>query len=179
MMGVWFMFCTNCGKEIINDNVFCTNCGTPVASLGASEQKESSQDANTQSQTTYVPEKDTTFTSLISPRSIVICIILSMVSFGFYSIYWFISMVNELNVVSNMPKEQSGGVVFLLTLLTCGIYGFVWMYKSGEQLCKAKKIATGENASDNGVLYLVLSLFGWGFIVYCLIQYELNRLARL
>ena len=36
----------------------------------------------------------------------------------------------------------------------------------------------GLNTSDNSVLYLILSIFGLSIITYCLVQNELNTLAR-
>lgn len=34
------------------------------------------------------------------------------------------------------------------------------------------------NTADNSVLYLVLGLFGFGIVNYCIMQNELNTLAK-
>ena len=77
----------------------------------------------------------------------------------------------------NDDHEFSGGKAFLFTLITCGIYSFYWHYKMGKELYEAK-IKKGMPASDNAVLYIVLAVLGLGIVNYCLIQSDLNDLAR-
>lgn len=36
----------------------------------------------------------------------------------------------------------------------------------------------GINSSDNSVLYLILGIFGLGIVNYCIMQSELNTIAR-
>ena len=64
-------------------------------------------------------------------RDIAICIILWLVTCGFYGIYWMIVLNDETNALAGR-QGQSGGMVFLLSLITCGIYGLVWLYQMGE-----------------------------------------------
>ena len=112
----------------------------------------------------------------------IICILLSIVTCGIYAIIWFINMTDDASQSSG--EEMSGGMAFLLTLVTCGIYGFYWAYKMGKMMEKA-----GQNKnvsiSDNSTIYLVLNLlnlfglgFGLGIVNYCLIQNDLNKIAR-
>ena len=115
----------------------------------------------------------------IQNRNIAVCIILSIVTCGIYGIYWFICMVNDLNLASDNPADTSGGVVFLLTLVTCGIYGLYWFYKAGEKVSIVKAKSTGYTDSSSGILYLILALFGLQIINYCLIQSELNKVAAM
>lgn len=75
---------------------------------------------------------------------------------------------------SNAP---SGGMAFLLTLVTCGIYGFYWAYKMGKTIAAAES-KNGIPAEDNSVLYLILQLVGLGIINYALMQNSLNAIAR-
>lgn len=113
---------------------------------------------------------------MIQSRSIATCIILSIVTCGIYGIYWFICLVNDTNTVSGNTDGTSGGMVFLLTLVTCGIYGLYWAYKQGEKLDQAKA-SRNIPASNSGIVYLLLFLFGLGIIAYALMQNELNNLA--
>jgi len=110
----------------------------------------------------------------VQQRNIAVCIILSIITCGIYGIYWFICLTNDTNTVANEPGT-SGGVAFILTIITCGIYGLYWAYKCGEKLDKAKT-DRGMAASNGGILYLILFLFG-GIIAYALIQNELNNMA--
>ena len=87
-------------------------------------------------------------------------------------------MVDDVNRVCNDEKSnQSGGTVFLLTLVTCGIYGIIWFYNAGGRMYRAGQ-KYGMNISDNGVLYLILTIVGLGIVNYCLLQSDLNRFSN-
>lgn len=84
-------------------------------------------------------------------------------------------MTDDTNTVAN-EEGTSGVLALILTIVTCGIYGLYWAYKCGDKLDKAK-VDRGMPASNGGVLYLILYIFG-GIIAYALIQNELNKLAE-
>lgn len=115
---------------------------------------------------------------MLKERSIVVSIILTIVTCGIYGIYWFIVMTDDA-VKANDGKEYqtSGGVAFLLSIVTCGIYSLYWYYKMGKAISVAKA-DRNMPAGDNSVLYLVLGIFGFGIISYCLIQSDLNNIAK-
>ena len=108
-------------------------------------------------------------------RSIPTCVILSIVTCGIYGIYWFIKLTDETNQLNGDPNATSGGIAFLLTLITCGIYGIYWAYKQGERLDNVKT-SRGLLPSNQAIVYLLLQLFGFGIIAYCLMQSEINNL---
>lgn len=109
-------------------------------------------------------------------RNIATSIILTIITCGIYGIIWFISLTDDVAVASE-DRSMSGGVAFLLTIVTCGIYGIYWSYKMGKMMYQAK-LARDMNASDNSILYLILNIFGLQIVNYCLIQSELNDIAR-
>lgn len=88
-------------------------------------------------------------------------------------IYWFIVLTDEVNQHSG-EDDTSGGIAFLLTLVTCGIYGIYWAYRMGIKtgIMKEKR---GSGSSDDRIVYLILELFGLGIIVYALAQNEINN----
>jgi len=112
----------------------------------------------------------------IASRSIVSAIVFTVLTCGIYGIYWFIKLTEDANAVSGETKP-SGGVAFLLSIVTCGIYTFIWLYKQGEKIAKG-----GANKNvpiDNkGVLYIALTVFGLSIVSYCLMQSDLNKLAK-
>lgn len=110
----------------------------------------------------------------VQERNIALCIILSLVTCGIYGLYWFVCLTEDTNAAAN-EEGTSGVLALVLTIVTCGIYGLYWAYKRGEMLDKAK-VNRGMPASNGGVLYLILYIFG-GIIAYALIQNELNKLA--
>ena len=86
-------------------------------------------------------------------------------------------MVNDVNKVCNDEhSNQSGGVVFLLTIITCGIYGMVWFYQAGKRMATAGQ-KYGVDISDNSVIYLVLAIFALTIVDYCLLQSDLNKFS--
>ena len=100
----------------------------------------------------------------------------SLVTCGIYAIYWFVCLTND---AARAAKDTnfSGGMSLLFTIITCGIYGFYWYYKMGKTL-KIANDQAGISASDNSVLYLLLGIFGLGIVNYCIMQNELNAIAK-
>ena len=54
---------------------------------------------------------------------------------------------------------------------------FYWAFKCGEKVDKIRQ-QNGEAGGSNGVLYLILCLFGLGIVTYALVQSELNKVAQ-
>lgn len=160
------MFCNKCGAPVNENQAFCTSCGAPVQQNSASNNPQNEFHApNNNYQPPFNPN-----TAGMQPRSIVTAIILSIVTCGIYSIYWFICLTDDMNKAAGTPNDTSGVTAFLLTVVTCGIYGLFWAYKIGEK----RDIITRENGSSN-ILYLILSIFGFSIIVYCLAQDAINK----
>lgn len=113
---------------------------------------------------------------MIKERNIVVCILLSIVTCGLYGIYWYITLTDDVSR-SNEDPSFTGIKAFIFTLITCGIYSFYWNYKIGKEMYEANQ-KHGINSSDNSVLYLIISIFGLSIITYCLVQNELNTLAK-
>lgn len=155
-------YCPNCGKEIVEGAAFCDNCGTKLEYAGRNNSGESlNQGSNGRRNLTN--------------RSIPLCVILSLVTCGLYSLYWFIVMTDDANLLSD--DEQISGVLSLvLSLVTCGIYGIYWNYQMGKKLYDAGNKNHVE-VQDYSILYLVLSLFGLTVVNYCLIQNDLNKFS--
>lgn len=112
---------------------------------------------------------------MVKERNIALCIIFSIITCGIYGIYWFVTLTDDTNAISG-EAGTSGILAFVLTVITCGIYGLYWAYKCGEKIDKAHQ-DRGEAASNGGVLYLILYIFG-GIIAYALIQNEVNKFAN-
>lgn len=104
------------------------------------------------------------------PRSVGMCIVLSIITCGIYMWYWIYCVHNDVQEVSGTPLGVSGGMVVVLDIITCGIYGIYWNYKMGQMLDNAKGVPNGNSA----ILYLVLALFGFGIVSMAIMQSELN-----
>ena len=157
--------CPRCGAAVEDGKPFCPNCGTSLSAAPA----YATRDAGSASGTPVS----------FPQRNIVLCIVLSIVTLGIYGLIWTVKMVDDVNEASAEPNATSGAMVLVLTLVTCGIYWLIWVYKSGELMNNAKSsrgLATDPNSS---VLWLVLSIFGLGIVVYYFIQNDLNKIAAL
>ena len=113
---------------------------------------------------------------MVKEKNIVVQIILSLVTCGIYGIYWFITLTDDVAVL-NDNKEFSGVKAFIFSLITCGIYFIYWNYKIGKEMYEANQKHNINTASDNSLVYLILSLFGLSIITYCLVQSEINKIA--
>ena len=113
---------------------------------------------------------------MIKRRDIAVAIILTIITCGIYGLYWFVCLNDELNELTD-KNDTSGGIALLLSLITCGIYSYYWMYKAGEKV-DTLKANRGQPAQYTGIVYLVLTLFGFGIVSYALIQDELNKNAQ-
>ncbi len=106
----------------------------------------------------------------IEERSIVVCILLSLVTCGIYSYYWVYKLNEEINQLSG-EQGTSGGMVILFDIITCGIYSWYWMYRMGERVDIMKR---DPNGSSN-IIYLVLGIFDLGIVSLCLMQDSINK----
>ena len=113
---------------------------------------------------------------MIRNRSIVSCILLSIITCGIYGWYWLACLANDVNTASGRTNETSGGMVVLLSIITCNIYHIYWMYKAGEKIDQARQMR-GLPSQNNGPVYLLLTLFGLSVIAWALLQNELNHMS--
>ena len=113
---------------------------------------------------------------MVKEKNLALCIILSIVTCGIYMYYWIVTLTDDTNEIAGEPEDTSGVIALVLTIVTCGIYGLYWVYKRGEKIDKAHQL-NGQAASNGGVLYLILYIFG-GIIALALIQNEVNKFAQ-
>lgn len=109
---------------------------------------------------------------MIKNRSIVLCIVFSIITCGIYGIYWFVCLNDDMNTLVKDDYQTSGGIAFLLTLVTCGLYGIYWIYKMSQKMNVLRP------NSDNTVLFIILQICGLGIVNYCIMQSEINIRAN-
>lgn len=113
---------------------------------------------------------------MIQKRNIGLAILFTILTCGIYAMYWFVKITDEANTLSG-EEGTSGGMALLLSLVTCGIYTLFWNYKMGQTMYKAQQKA-GAHATDNAILYLILTIFGFQIVSYCIIQSDINALVE-
>lgn len=104
----------------------------------------------------------------IRQRNVALCIVLTIVTCGLYSLYWMYCLHQDVSTLSN--TQTSAGKAILLMLLTCGIYMFFWMYQQG-------KLIEQKRHGSQAVVYLILSIFGLSLVSLAIMQSDVNQLA--
>ena len=107
------------------------------------------------------------------PRSVALCIVLSIVTCGIYGLYWIACLNDDINEVT-ANSGTSGLMVVLFSFITCGIYFIYWGYKMGDILDRNRiqyKVPTGSLP----IVFLLLNLFGLGIVSLALMQNEVNH----
>ncbi len=163
------MYCPNCGNFNNDESKFCASCGAPLKS-------ETENGGAGQNQGTAYQPPMGGYRVPIKQRNIAVCILLSIITCGIYNIIWTISIVDDLNAAADRRNDMGGGLVWLLGLVTCGIYTYIWLYTAGEKVGEIRR-RNGMTAGSEGLIYLLLALFGFGIVSYAMIQNELNKVA--
>lgn len=107
-------------------------------------------------------------------RSIPVCIILSIVTCGIYSLYWFVTLTDDSNSLSQAQDPTSGILALVFTVITCNIYGIYWAYKMGEKLDLAYA-QRGMPTQNQAILYLILELV-FPIVGWALMQNAINSM---
>lgn len=113
---------------------------------------------------------------MIKEKNIVVSILLSFVTCGIYSLYWWFTITDDVDNISENPTKRNGVVIILLSLVTCGIYSFYYWYQNGKLMEEANQ-RKGVNGTSNSILYLILSIFGLSIVNYVLVQSDINKYA--
>lgn len=110
----------------------------------------------------------------IERRNPALIIIFSLLTCGFYFLYWIYRVSDQMRFYST-NEGISPGVEILLCIF-CAPYLIYWFYKYGKSVYEAQIRAGMTFPEDNSILYLILSIFGLGLIAACIMQLSLNRL---
>ena len=112
----------------------------------------------------------------ISKRDLVLNIILTIVTCGIWGIIWEVQIADDIKLLTGEEGLVSGIVLVLLSLVTCGIYFIFWGYNAGNKL-ELVKAAYGLPTESKGLVYVVLSIFGFSIVALALMQNDLNTVA--
>ena len=152
------MICQRCGTNVDDRASFCPVCGTPMNAV-------------------RITPASNPYQAPVARRSIAVCIVLSLITCGIYSLYWLYCVVTDLNLASGETEDTTGGVVILLGIVTCSIYTIYWYYKAAGKVNRIRQMNGIPQDSSLSILYLILALFGFGIVSLALIQDELNKVA--
>lgn len=118
----------------------------------------------------------------IKERSFILYIILSVITFGIYHIVFWNKLSKDVNVLcdGDGKKTMKYGFVFLLNIVTVGIFGLIWKFKLANRL-QTNAPRYNLKFSESGALVLVynliLPLIGL-FITSLVMVKNFNKLAK-
>ena len=108
----------------------------------------------------------------LKERNIAVSILLSIVTCGIYALIWYIFLMKE---ACSVKDETDSGIVEIILLFVFFPVSFFLAEKKLAEGCAARGIAH----EDRSVLYLILSLLGLGIVCPCMMQSDLNAIAKM
>ena len=165
-------FCPKCGNKIEGNMKFCTKCGAQLTETVPVIPANNTNYTNAGPQFTAAgtPNEKPPVVGRVNKRSIVTSIIFTIVTCGFYGLYWIVNVTDEINILLDRKDATSGLMTVIFTIVTCGLYGLYWAYKLGENV----DILKGSRGGNTGILYLIVFIFGFGIINIALAQDAIN-----
>jgi hypothetical protein len=107
-------------------------------------------------------------------RDVVLPIVLTFVTCGFYGIYWHYKMMSE--IAADLGRSDINPVMeILLCFVTCGIYAIYLAYKY-PKLVTEMQAKRGMLVNDISTVSLILAIFGLIIVSHALLQTELNKI---
>lgn len=97
------MYCPNCEKENIDTAMFCVECGAELP----------------HQQTTETPAMAET--PAFKKVPVIVTILLTIVTLGFYAPYWFLSRLDAINKLQSEHKLSSGMIILTIILFITAI----------------------------------------------------------
>jgi hypothetical protein len=106
-----------------------------------------------------------------APRNIALDLILTILLCGLWNLIVQRKQIQTLNYLLR-EERYSFWKVYLLSLLTCGIYFIFHEYKKAEEIATI----TGKDSDSDPLLAVVLSFFGLSIVFDAIAQSKLNAI---
>jgi hypothetical protein len=111
---------------------------------------------------------------LLESRSIALWLILSFLTCGIGYLIWMYGIMKRLRLLCN---DYNAPVGEFLCFMFVPFYSLYWFYTRGGRLATGAA-SYGVHCSDNGIIYLLLAIFGFSIVNPCLMQNDLNTIAH-
>ena len=114
-----------------------------------------------------------------------IVLVLALFTCGFYLIYWYFKMYEELEMLTGeTPTGNSFWLDFVLYIVSCGLFG-IWVdYKISERLNELQRQRGMVGATDSTMMAVVLDIAAYvtgmftNYITSAVQQDQLNKLVQ-
>lgn len=102
-----------------------------------------------------------------------VLVVLSIVTFGIYTLIWVYKTVGLLN--NKLPQSQQyGQAAQLLLCMFVPFYAIYWVYKTCKRIEEYSYRLNSGN-SDLSLIGLLLTIFGFAIVAYALMQDQINK----
>lgn len=131
-------------------------------------------------ETVHVEPSFSFTTGVVKEKSIGLCVVLSLVTCGIYSLYWLYTIAHDLNELCESQNQEKGaepGLVVVLSIATCGIYLLYYLWKAGKMVSSLTR-SNGQHPSDDSIVLMVLSILQLSLVSYCILQSHINGFAK-
>lgn len=131
-------------------------------------------------ETVHVEPSFSFTTGVVKEKSIGLCVVLSLVTCGIYSIYWLYTIAHDLNDLCESQNQEKGaepGLVVVLSIVTCGIYLLYYLWKAGKMISSLTR-SNGHHPSDDSIVLMVLSILQLSLVSFCILQSHINDFAK-
>ena len=97
---------------------------------------------------------------------------LSIITFGIYGIYWLYLLVKNTRSIQKNTTSCTGE---MLCLIFVPFYSLYWWYTRGENV-KQEFSQHNYASTGNGIVYLILAIFGLSIVSMAIMQCDFNSL---
>ncbi len=109
----------------------------------------------------------------INKRNIISGVILSIITFGIYSIYWRYILVKNIRAIK---QNESGCLGEMLLIVFVPFYSIYWWYSRGRDV-SIEFSNNGYSSYGNKIAYLILAILGLDIISLSIMQNDFNSLS--
>lgn len=107
---------------------------------------------------------------------IAIYIILTIVTCGFFNIYWNYRQMLACNAMLGR-EEFRFWTWALLSFITCGIYHLYYQYQMGTALVEIQRSRSLTTFDNLPIISILVSIFGLSIVVDAIHQHEINKIV--
>lgn len=108
-------------------------------------------------------------------KGIAISIVLTLITCGIYAFVWIYSIMKKIKLLNN---DYSSCIGEFLCFIFVPFYSLYWFYTRAEKLSVGAG-KYGITMQNNGTMYILLQIFALALVNICLMQNDLNTLAKI